>query len=93
MSSAPSNKDKSDVTSDAIRARSKMQVWLIFNLVLSFFLIVGQLLILGSMQQIYNRMIAIQAEYAEYYSALKENIEERKANERNEPYRKQGINK
>jgi hypothetical protein len=93
MSSIDS-KDKLNLTAAAIKARSRIQVWLIFNLVLTFFLIVGQLLILGSMQQIYNRMIAIQAEYAEYYSAIKESVEERKSDERKEPnHRKQGSTK
>ena len=64
------------------RTRMRIQIFLVCNLVVTFCLIIGQLLLLGSIQQVYNRMIAIQADYSEYYLTIRENIEAAKAIER-----------
>ncbi len=73
---------ESNIVNNAMKIKSKIKLWVIFNVVLSFFLIVGQLLLLGSMQQLYSRMIDIQNTHADYIERYKAIVE---AKEKSDP--------
>lgn len=77
---------ETNIVNSAMKIKSKIKLWVIFNVVLSFFLIVGQLLLLGSMQQLYSRMINIQNTHLDYIEKYKASVE------KNEP-RKGSVSK
>lgn len=70
---------ETSIVNSAMKIKSKIKLWVIFNVVLSFFLIVGQLLLLGSMQQLYSRMINIQNTHLDYIEKYKASVEKNEA--------------
>lgn len=56
------------------RYKYNLKFWIIINVVLTFILLVGHVIVLGAMQQIYTRMISIQLSHANYVKKYEEAI-------------------
>lgn len=64
-----------DIAETTSLAANKVGIrfWVVLNVVLTFFMLLGNIIILGAMQQMYSRMIAVQkvqVAYDEKYSKI-----------------------
>ena len=63
----------------SVKLKNRLELWVIVNAILSCILIIGQMFILGSMQQVYTRLNQFQASHNEYVKMFKEKKDSDKA--------------
>lgn len=63
------------LVSQSVKLKNRLKLWVIVNTIISCILVIGQMFILGSMQQVYTRLNQFQASHNEYVKTFKEKKE------------------